>query len=210
MPTRTVLSARVGPVLLAALLAVLLLSGCTDKRMEPAQQAIAEVEAALKSAGTDPAKYTPSRLKDAMDEVGSLKLLFEEKDYAGVLARAPAALAAAKALPAQAAARKGELLATLAQEWSTLETAVPAEIEAVRRQVEDLTRSRKLPEGSTPEMLEAARTGIDDARELWDRAVAEHAADRLEEALTYAGQARQRASSLGAAVGMAPPGEPLK
>jgi hypothetical protein len=210
MPVRIVWLVRVGPVLLAALFAVLLVSACTDKQMEPARQAIAEVEAALKAAGTEPAKYMPGRLKDVMDEVADLKLLFEQKDYAGVLAASPAALAAAKALPAEAAQRKGELLATLAQEWTTLEAAVPVEIEAVRRQVKDLTRSRKLPEGSTPAMLEAARTGIDDARALWDRAVAEHDADRLEEALTFAGQARQRASSLGTAIGMAPPGEPVE
>jgi hypothetical protein len=41
-------------------------------------------------------------------------------------------------------------------------------------------------------MVDSARQGVDDSRALWERALAEQAAERPEEAVTLANQARDR------------------
>jgi hypothetical protein len=196
--------------LVLSVFGLLLVAACTDKQLEPARQAIAEIEAAVTAAGTEPAKYIPNLLGDVTDQLAVLKTRFEQEDYAGVLKDAPAALAAAKALPAEAAARKVELHAMLQQEWDTLAAAVPGEIAAVRRQVERISRTGKLPDGMTVARLDSARAGIDDARALWERAVAGQADGHPEEAVTLATQAREHSRSLAAALGTPPAAAPVK
>src|SRR5512135_2535368 len=100
-------------------------AACTDPRLQPAQQAIADIEGAIAAAGNAPVKYIPGEVTDVQDDLEVLKQEFESEDYAAVLADAPAVLAAARALRPDAAAREAQLLQSLQQEWSTLEPAVP-------------------------------------------------------------------------------------
>jgi len=171
--------------------------------MESARKAIADIENAVISAGTEPAKYAPDALKAVDDQLSALKTRFEEKDYPGVLASAPATLAAARNLPAVAARRKAELHAQLHDEWSTLSSDVPKEIEDVRVRVDGLAARKKLPPGVTQALLASARQGIDDARALWERAVNEDTAQHPEQAVTLANQARERANGVATMLGTA-------
>ena len=106
-------------------------------------------ETAVVASGTEPARYTPDALKDVNEQVALLKSRFEQEDYAGVLASAPATLAAARNLPAVAAARKAELHKLLEQEWANLSADVPKQIEAVRIHVDALAHQKILPAGIT-------------------------------------------------------------
>jgi hypothetical protein len=189
-----------------ALLALLAMAACTDRQMERARQAIVDIEAAVNAAGAEPAKYVPHLASDVDSQVAVLKTRFEREDYAGVLKEAPEVLAAARELPVAAAARRDELHAALRQDWDRLAAAVPAEIEAVRGQLERAARSKPLPAGVTLAVLDSARDGIEDALGLWERAVAEQAANRPEEAVTLGTQARERSRGVAAALGTAPSG----
>ena len=190
-------------VLLLSACASLFVAGCASRQMEPARKAIADIENAVTSAGTEPAKYAPDALKDVDDQLAALKTRFEKKDYAGVLDSAPATLMAARNLPAVAARRKAELHAQLRDDWATLSSVVPKEIEDVRVRVDDLAARKKVPAGVTQAMLASARQGIDDARALWERAVNEDAARHPEQAVTLANQARERASGVATMLGTA-------
>ena len=159
----------------------------------------------MTAAGTEPAEFVPNVLDDVNDRLDVLKTRFEQKDYAGVLADAPAALAAARNLPAEAAARKAELQALLQQEWTGLSGAIPQQIETVRAKVERIAAQKKIPRGITVAMLDTARQGVDDARALWERAIAEHAASRPEQAVTLGNQARDRIEGVAAALGTTSP-----
>ena len=123
-----------------------------------------------------------------------------------MLKEAPEVLAAARELPVAAAARRDELQAALRQDWDRLNAAVPAGIEAVGSRLERVARSKPLPAGVTLAVIDSARGGIDDARGLWERALAEQAANRLEEAVTLGTQALERSRSVAAALGTAPAG----
>ena len=184
---------------------LLLVAACADRQTEQAREAIAEIEAAVTAAGTEPAEFVPKVLDDVNDRLDVLKTRFEQKDYAGVLADAPAALAAARNLPAEAAARKAELQALLQQEWTGLSGAIPQQIETVRAKVERIAAQKKIPRGITVATLDTARQGVDDARALWERAIAEHDASRPEQAVTLGNQARDRIEGVAAALGTTSP-----
>ena len=195
---------RFAGTLLLFLCTSLLVAACSDRKMEPARQAIADLDAAVAAAGTEPAEYIPDVLSDVNDQVGVLKARFGKEDYAAVLTAAPATLAAARALPRQAAARKADLHAMLRREWAILAAGVPTEIEAVRDRVDRLA-GQKLAAGMTIARVDSARQGLDDARALWERAVTEQAAERPEQAVTLANQARDRTRGVAAMLGAPSP-----
>jgi hypothetical protein len=195
--------------LTAALLAVVA-TGCSDPRQRPAEQAIAEIDAAIAAAGTAPAKYVPGELQDVQGQVEELRKEYARSRYAYVLEQAPATLQAARALGPTAAAREAELLQRLGTEWGELVEAVPAELAAVAERFERAAKRRKPPSVLTAEEARAGRNRLRDALALWDRALQEQAAGHLPEAVTLAHQvqdmgrsvdAMARAGAAGAAVG---------
>ena len=130
----------------ALALATLAVAACANK-MEPAQKAIADIEAAIAAAGDDATKYIPDQVQAVQDKVANLKAKFDSKDYDGVLADAPAVLTEAQGLSAAAAAKKTEMMDMYAGEWSTLADSVPQAIAAIQSRVDVLSKSRKLPAG---------------------------------------------------------------
>jgi hypothetical protein len=194
------------------LVALVALSACTNQ-MEPAKKAIAGIEAAVTAAGPDAQQYIPDQLKAVTDQLAGLKAKFDQKDYAGVLAAAPAILnsaqgllaakdaavkeAAAKAAAAQAAAEQ-----TLKTDWTTLADAVPVAIASVDSRVTMLTKSKKLPAGLTKDALAAAQTNLAGAKSLWQQATTSQTAGQLSDAVAAAKQAREKIDAALAGLGM--------
>lgn len=198
---------RIAGMLLAL---ALWLGGCADRQAEPARQAIADVEAALQAAGTEPVKYIPGEVGQVRTGLDSLKQRFADEDYGGVLREAPAVLAAARALAGEAAAREVELRQSLQKEWAALEPVVPARIEEMRSAVEAIAVRRSLPGGVSRDDVAKVGRRVDDAQVLWDRARAERDAGRLPEAVTLANQARELLDLAARTVGLAAPVDPVK
>ena len=192
-------SAFAGFVSLA--MAAVLLAGCANQ-MEPAKKAIADIEAAIAAAGPDAAQYIPDQLQAVTSEVASLKAKFDQKDYKGVLAAAPALLTQAQGLSAAAGAAKEAAQAAALQamnaEWGTLSADIPAQLAAVTSRVGILSKSKKLPAGLDAAAFDAARTGVDEATALWSQATAAQASGNMEQAV---GAARQVKDKLNAAMG---------
>jgi hypothetical protein len=166
------------------------LAGCGDRQAQPAQEAIAAVESALAASGTAPVRYIPGEVSEVREGLDALKHSFEREDYAGVLRDAPALLAAARALPREAAAREAELAQALQRDWAALEAVVPAALEAARERV-DPPGAAALPPGVSRADAARATRQVDHARALWERAQAERNAQRLPEAVTLGHQARE-------------------
>ena len=182
-------------------MAAVLLAGCANQ-MEPAKKAIADIEAAIAAAGPDAAQYIPDQLQAVTSEVASLKAKFDQKDYKGVLAAAPALLTQAQGLSAAANAAKEAAQAAALQamnaEWGTLSADIPAQLAAVTSRVGILSKSKKLPAGLDAAAFDAARTGVDEATALWSQATAAQASGNMEQAV---GAARQVKDKLNAAMG---------
>ena len=84
-------SPRILTAFLTMAFSALLLAGCAGK-MEPAQKAIGDIEAAIAAAGPDAAQYIPDQLQAVTGKLADLKTKFDQKDYKGVIAAAPGLL----------------------------------------------------------------------------------------------------------------------
>jgi hypothetical protein len=190
---------------LSLLMAAVLLAGCANQ-MEPARKAIADIEAAVAAAGPDAAQYIPDQLQAVTSQVASLKAKFDQKDYKGVLAAAPALLTQAQGLASAAASAKqaaeAAALEALNAEWRTLATDLPAQLAAVASRVEILSKSKKLPAGLDATSFDAVKTGTAEATTLWDQATAAQAAGNMEQAVTAARQVKGNLDAAMTALGM--------
>lgn len=186
-------------------MAAVLLAGCANQ-MEPAKKAIADIEAAITAAGPDAAQYIPDQLQAVTSEVASLKAKFDQKDYKGVLAAAPALLTQAQGLSAAAGAAKEAAQAAALQamnaEWGTLSADIPAQLAAVTSRVGILSKSKKLPAGLDAAAFDAARSGMDEATALWSQATAAQASGNMEQAVGAARQVKDKLNAAMAALGM--------
>jgi hypothetical protein len=188
--------------------AALMLAGCANQ-MEPAQKAIADIEAAITAAGPDASQYIPNELQAVTSQLADLKAKFDKKDYKGVLAAAPALLtqaqglagAAASARQAAEAARTAEL-ETLNAEWTTLSGTLPAAVAAIESRVTILSKSKKLPANLDAATFESVQAGLADSKALWDQATAAQASGNIEGAVTAARQVKEKTDAALAALGM--------
>lgn len=192
---------------LSMVFAALLLAGCAGQ-MEPAKKAIADIETALATA-PDAAQYIPDQLDAVNQQLADLKAKFDQKDYKGVIAAAPALLTQAQGLAGAAAsakeaaeAAKAAALEALNAEWATLSAALPAQVAAIESRVNILSKSKKLPANLDQATFDSVRTGLTDAKALWDQATAAQASGNTEAAVTAARQVKEKADAAMASLGM--------
>jgi hypothetical protein len=184
-------------------LAALVLAGCANQK-EPAQKAIADIEAAVAAAGADATRYVHDEVQAVTDQVANLKAQFDKKDYKGVLAAAPAVQAQAQALSASAASRKSEAMDALNAEWGSLSASVPQAVAAIQSRVDVLSKSRKLPKGLDKAAVDGVKTGLEEANGLWSQATTAQASGDLETAVGLGRQVKEKADGLLATLGLTP------
>jgi phage host-nuclease inhibitor protein Gam len=183
--------------------AAMLMVACANKEMDAAQQALAGVDSALSAVPADASTYIPDQVADVNKRRAELKASFDKKDYAAVVSGAPDVLGAAQSLVSETAGKK----AAAAAEWTSLSAALPGEVEALRKRVDELSKSRHVPKG---ENLTMAQTGLADASARWDKAQASDKAGNLAEAVTSAREAKTAVETAGAAVKLTLPEPPKK
>ena len=190
---------------LSLAMAAVLLVGCANQ-MEPAKSAIAGIEAAIAAAGPDATQFIPDQLQAVTSQLNDLKMKFDQKDYKGVLAAAPALLTQAQGLASAAGSAKqaaeAAALQALNGEWGTLATDIPAQLAAVTSRVGILSKSKKLPAGLDATSFDAVKTGTEEAVTLWDQALAAQAAGNMEQAVTAARQVKGNLDAAMTALGM--------
>jgi hypothetical protein len=182
---------------LGLMAAITVLLGACSSQMEPAQQAIAGIDSAVASASPDAAKYVPDELATVQAKLTELKAAFDKKDYAEVLAGAPAVLTAAQNLLGDAALKKEAVVKEMGGEWTGLAATVPAVVAAVSKRVAALGKGKHPPAGAD---LAAAKTSLADATSLWGKAQAAFAAGNVEEAVTTARNVKAKAEAAAAAI----------
>ena len=193
---------------LSLAMAAVLLAGCANQ-MEPAKNAIAGIEAAVAAAGPDAAQYVPDQLQAVTSQISDLKMKFDQKDYKGVIAAAPALLAQAQGLAGAAGTAKQAAdaaaqaaLEALNGEWGTLSTSLPSQLAAVTSRVGILSKSKKLPAGLDAAAFEAAKSGAAEATTLWGEATAAQASGNMEQAVTAARQVKEKLDAAMVGLGM--------
>lgn len=169
----------------------LLLAACANQ-MEPAKQALDDINRAVDAASADADKYIPDQVAGVEKKVANLNTAFEKKDYAAVMAGAPAVLAEAKGLAAAAAAKKDEVMKAQAGEWAGLSASVPQLVTSLKTRIDALSKTRHLPKGVD---LTAGKSDFDDATVLWEKAQAAFKSGNLSDAVTAAEDAKAKAGA---------------
>jgi hypothetical protein len=202
----------------AALLAIVL-AACSGQK-HAAQNLVFEIAATLSAAEPEAAKYVPEQVQDIQAKLADLRASFDKGDYAGVMAAAPAVLAATQSLATAAAAQKDQILKAQNDAWTDLAAVLPDEVTALQNRVEQLNSkmpgkkaAKGLPsgtpsgtsKGTAPGVdLAAASAGMADITSLWSKAQAAFASGNLEEALATAKDVKTRADALAATLKMDP------
>jgi len=179
----------------------LAIAGCGGGK-EPATQAIAGIETAIESASTEAAKYVPEDLATVQGKLAELKTAFDSGDYGKVIASAPGILDAANKLKVNALMKKQQVMTAMQGEWKSLSESLPAAVTQIdaRLGAIDKMRRRWTPEQTAQH--EAARTGVAEAKALWEQAGAAMTAGNLEEAVTKARDVKAKTDAAMAALGL--------
>jgi hypothetical protein len=192
--------------LLAALSAVLLF-GCNTQK-GPAEQAVMGAGAALDAVRDEAQKYAPEKLGGVEAQLNDLKGKFQQGDYAGVVAAAPAMTTAIDGLKDAVAAKKSEAETALAKakdDWGPASAAVPKMVDEIGKRVEALSKSKKLPKGVTKEAVAAAKTGLASLQSTWTDASNAAASGDFTTAMAKAQSVKDKAAAMMKSLGMTPP-----
>ena len=157
---------------LAANVIALIVFGCTSQK-EPAEHAVANINATLGTVHDAAAKYAPDGLQSVEAQVATLKDNLSKGDYQKVLADAPAVTTAVTNLREAAIAKQEEAdtkLAQTKQQWRTLSADVPKMVAAIHSRLGELSKSRRLPKGVSKASVESAKASLESLNSTWTEA----------------------------------------
>jgi hypothetical protein len=166
-------------------------------QMEPAKNALDNINTTLNSVSVDAQKYVPDQFTQAQSKAAALSASFEKKDYAAVVAGAPAVLAEVRGLADAAAAKKDEMVKELGNEWRSLAASVPQALSAVQARVDALSKTKRVPKDVD---LGAAKSGLADANSAWEKAQDAFKSGNPADAVTAGKDAQGKAASAAAAL----------
>ena len=155
----------------AAMAAVLLgLAACASQK-EPAEAALADIEAKFKDAGAEIQKYLPERYAEVESRIASLRASVASGDYGDVVAGASAATDDLKRAVAESRIRRAQVLVEMEAEWTELSKSMPAMIAEMDKKI--AAQRGRAPKGMTADAWKQTIADYDAARDAWSRAAAE-------------------------------------
>jgi DNA repair exonuclease SbcCD ATPase subunit len=176
--------------------AAFLLAACADYET-PAKESLAKVEASLKNVARDAEKYAPEELKALQDELAAAKSDFDKGDYEKALLGARSLAAKVPDLATTAGKKRGEVMKQLTEDWQRLSVELPKTLDSIGQKIAKVAKSKKPPEG-----FDQAKTDFDAAKQSLADATKASAAGSLEEAVTLAKSAEEKAKAIMATLGM--------
>lgn len=174
----------------------LLFAACVNQ-MEPAKNALDNINNQLSAVSADAQKYIPDQYTQAQGKVAALTASFEKKDYEAVIAGAPAVLTEISGLSGAVAAKKDEMVKALGNEWRSLAASVPQSLTAVQTRVDALSKTKHVPKDVD---LGAAKSGLADANTAWSKAEDAFKAGNPDDAVTAGKDAQSKVASAAAAL----------
>jgi hypothetical protein len=189
---------RMTSILAAVAATAVLLTACADQK-EPADKALAKVEASFTGLKADAEKYAAEELKDVEKSVNRLKAKHAEQDYDAVVQGAPSVASTVNRLKETVAQRKAEaeeMLSAFQAEWTELNASVPQLVSDVQAKVDSLNRSRKLPKGMDKEGFEKAKTEFEAVKASWTQATTDFSSGMAADAVRKARTAKSKSQML--------------
>ena len=180
-----------------ALCSVAILFVACVNQMEPAKNAIDNINATLNSVSADAQKYVPDQFAQAQSKAAELTASFEKKNYAAVIAGAPAVLTEVNGLAGAVAAKKDEIVKALGNDWRSLSASVPQSLSAVQTRIDSLSKTKHVPKDID---LGAAKSGLADGTSAWDKAQEAFKSGNPADAVTAGKDAQGKIASAAAAL----------
>jgi DNA repair exonuclease SbcCD ATPase subunit len=183
--------------ILAALLAVAL-TACANQK-EPAEKAVAQVEASLTQFRTDAEQYAADELKGVDESIARLKEELGNKNYKAVVIQTPTVASTVSALKDTVARKKAEaeeMMAAAQAEWTELSASVPDLVNKLQARVDSLNKSRRTPKGLDKAQFEAAKQDFENLKSSWAEAGAEFGSGMAADAVRRARAAKAKGEEL--------------
>jgi len=174
----------------------ILFVACVNQ-MEPAKNALDNINNTLKSVSADAQQYIPDQYAQAQSKVAQLSGSFEKQNYAAVVAGAPAVLAEVNGLAGAVAAKKDEIVKALGHDWRSLSASVPQSLNSVQTRIDSLSKTKHAPKDVD---LGAAKSGLADATSAWDKAQEAFKSGNPADAVTAGKDAQGKVASAAAAL----------
>jgi hypothetical protein len=179
-------------------LAVVMLAACGSQK-EPAEQAVASIESSLNEVRTDAQQYAGEQLQAAETSVARLKEHLAKQDYSAVMQLAPsvrAELAGLRGTVTEGKANAEAVAAAAQSEWDELTASVPPLVDKLQSRVDQLTKTRKYPQGMDKAAFDAAKAGFESLKTEWTEASSEFASGEAASAVRKARNAKAKAEEL--------------
>jgi DNA repair exonuclease SbcCD ATPase subunit len=183
---------------IVALAAAAILAACTSQK-EPAEQAVAKIEASMNEIRTDAQQYAADQLKSTETSVNRLKENLGKQDYSAVVVGAPSVASEVDALKTAVTTAKADAEATLAAaqtEWTDLSANVPPMVEKLQARIDQLTKTKKFPKGMDKAAFETAKSGFETLKTDWTAATSEFASGEAANAVRKGRNVKARAEDL--------------
>jgi hypothetical protein len=178
----------------AALAALCLGVAACASQKEPAEQALAAVEAKFEESGAEIQKYLPERYAEIEASVASLRDSMSNEDYGDVVAGAGQVQATLKRAIGESRVKRAQMQVEMEDEWSEMSKSVPAMIDAMDKKI--TSQRGKPPQGMTREAWKQTIADYDAARDAWSKAAAEMTRANFEATVLAARDAKAKIAAI--------------
>lgn len=178
----------------AALAALCLGVAACASQKEPAEQALAAVEAKLKESSAEIQKYLPERYAEIETSVASLRDSMSNEDYSDVVAGAGQVQADLKRAIGESRVKRAQVQVEMETEWAEMSKSVPAMIDAMDKKI--TAQRGKPPKDMTRETWKQTIADYDAARDAWSKGAAEMTRANFEATVLAARDAKAKIAAI--------------
>jgi hypothetical protein len=178
----------------AALAALCLGVAACASQKEPAEQALAAVEAKFKESCAEIQKYLPERHAEIEASVASLRDSMSKEDYGDVVTGAGQVQDTLKRAIGESRVKRAQVQVQMEDEWTEMSKSVPAMIDAMDKKI--TSQRGKPPQGMTREAWKQTIADYDAARDAWSKAAAEMTRANFEATVLAARDAKAKIAAI--------------
>lgn len=186
----------------AALAALCLGVAACASQKEPAEQALAAVEAKFNESAAEIQKYLPERHAEIEASIASLRESMSSKSYGDVVAEAGQVQASLKRAIGESRVRRAQLLVEMESEWDEMAKTMPAMVAAMDKKIS--SQRGRPPKDMTGDAWKQTIAEYDAARDAWGKAAAGLTRANFEESVLAARDAKAKIAGIMEKLGVKP------
>lgn len=186
----------------AALAALCLGVAACASQKEPAEQALAAVEAKFEESAAELQKYLPERHAEIEASVASLRESMSNENYSDVVAEAGQVQQSLKRAIGESRVRRAQLLVEMESEWDEMAKTMPTMVAAMDKKIS--SQRGRPPKGMTGDAWKQTIAEYDAARDAWGKAAAGLTRANFEESVLAARDAKVKIAAIMEKLGVEP------